>query len=163
MRARCGIVPLSLIALLSFACQQAADVSETRPAATLDRLDQLRDEHVDAIVEGSVEKEIATYSDSAVLIPPGQPTITGTEEIRAWLEGFFASFSVERMELSLAEQRIQGDQAVVHYRYSWSVAPVGSEAVPDTGEGLWVLERGTDGRWLIVYDIWNSDGGAGGG
>lgn len=135
------------------ACQPA------EPGGALDELQQVRDQHVDAILEQSVEEELATYTDSAVVVPPDHQGVIGTQEIRPWLQGFFDNFTVEQLEISLADHTVQGDLAVAHYRYSWTLAPAGGgEPVRDTGQGLWVVERQTDGSWLIGYDIWNSDG-----
>lgn len=159
MRARSLITTL-VIALALPACQQPSD-SAGIEAATLDALRQVRDEHVAAILEENVDAELATYTESAIVIPPGQKGAIGTQEIRDWLQGFFDSFTVEHLEIDLANHTVREDLAVAHYRYSWSVAPEGEgEPVPDTGQGLWVFERQSDGSWLIAYDIWNSDGGS---
>ena len=135
------------------------EVSGTR-TATLDSLRDLWKRHADAVLEENVDEELATYSESAVVIPPDHPVLTGSEEIRAWLEATFASVNIEQLEIEVADPTIEGDRAVAHYRYIWSVGPEGGEAARDTGSGVWVCERQTDGRWLIAYDVWNSDGGA---
>mgnify|MGYP006299180227 CR=1 FL=1 len=93
------------------------------------------------------------------VVPPDQQGVVGTDEIRAWLQGFFDSFTVDELEISVSDHAIHGDLAVAHYHYSWSLAPAGGgEPVQETGQGLWAFERQPDGSWLIAYDIWNSDG-----
>lgn len=159
MRAR-FLITMFAIGLALPACQQPADSAGTE-AATLDALRQVRDQHVAAVLEENVDAELATYTESAIFIPPGQKGAIGTQEIRAWLQESFDHFTVEHLEIDLANHTVREDLAVAHYRYSWSVAPEGEgEPVPDTGQGLWVFERQPDGSWLIAYDIWNSDGGA---
>lgn len=159
MRARSSVAAFA-VALAFSACQQPSDSAETG-TATLEALQEVREQHVNAILEQNVDEELATYTDSAVVVPPDHQGATGTQEIRAWLQGFFDSFSVEQLEIRVADHTAQGDLAVAHYRYSWSVAAVGAdEPVRDTGQGLWVLERQPDGSWLIAYDVWNGDGGA---
>lgn len=158
---RTQTIAAAIAVAVSFsACQQPSSDSAGDAAATLAALEQVRDQHVAAILGENVEEELATYTESAVVVPPGHQGAVGTQEIRAWLQGTYDSFTVEQLEIDLADHTVQEDLAVAHYRYRWSVAPEGEgEPVPDTGQGLWVLERQPDGRWLIAYDIWNSDGG----
>lgn len=159
MRANTPVTALA-IALALAACQQPPDAAET-DTAVLEALEQVRDRHVDAVLEKDVDEGLATYTGSAVVVPPGNRGAVGAREIRAWMRGFHDTFTVERLEISLADHTVREDLAVAHYRYGWSVAPAGGgEPVRDTGQGLWVFERQADGGWLIAYDLWNSDGGA---
>lgn len=146
------------VAVSLSACQQASDTVETQ-TADLDALQQIRDQHVEAVLTQSVDEELATYSDSAVVIPPNDEGAVGEDEVRAWLQGFFDRFNVEKLDISFEHYTLQEELAVAHYRYSWIVAPKGGgEPVQDTGQGLFVFERQPEGAWMIAYDIWNSDG-----
>lgn len=150
-----------LAAAMSFAACQPASETPGAGTADLDALEELRDRHVEAAVEGNLEQTLATYSDSVVLIPPDDPGAVGKDEARAWFQRSYDILDIEQLEMSFDNYTLREELAVAHYRYRWTVAPRdGSEPIRDTGQGLFVFERQPDGAWLIAYDTWNSDGAA---
>lgn len=146
------------IAVSLSACQQASDTAATE-TAVLNALEEVRDRHVEAAVDGKLEQTLATYSDSAVIIPPNDPGAVGKDEVRTWVQRSHDNLNIEQLKISFDNYTLQEELVVAHYRYRWTVAPKdGGEPIRDTGQGLFVFERQPDGAWLIAYDTWNSDG-----
>lgn len=148
------------LALSFVACQPASETPASGPA-DLSALEEVRDRHVDAAVEGNLEQTLATYTDGVVIIPPDDPGAVGKDEARAWFRHSYDNLDIEQLEMSFDNYTLQEELAVAHYRYRWTVAPRdGGEPIRDTGQGLFVFERQPDGAWLIAYDTWSSDGAA---
>lgn len=96
----------------------------------------------------------AEYSPDAVRMPPNQRSIEGREEIRRWLEQLppINSFSFRLQDL-----RGNGELAFMRGVYSITLAPPDDTTVSDCGKTLLAFQKQSDGLWLCVTDIWNSD------
>lgn len=99
---------------------------------------------LDAIVE--------LYASDARLMPPNGAMASGHEAVR---DSFGAMIDAGLGgTLTTVEAMVSGDMGHNIGIYELSA---GGEVV-DTGKFVEVWERGSDGVWRIVADIWNSDG-----
>jgi ketosteroid isomerase-like protein len=95
------------------------------------------------------------YAEEAVLMPPGEPAVTGRPAIRSWFESLppLAGFQVALDEIDGRE-----DLAYVRGTYSMTFGePGGASQVPLEGKFLEIRKRQPDGSWLLVADMFNSD------
>ena len=109
----------------------------------------------DAVRAGNVAGVIQMYSDSAVIMPPNSPPVTGIDEIRRFWIGFLATGSIDAT-LTTDDVDQSGDLAVERGRYQMTIVPVnGTASVHDAGKYV-VSWRKINGQWRATNDIFNS-------
>ncbi len=143
------------LALASTACQppvqQAGPLSEEDLAA----IDQASESYKQAVLAGDWEAWAAFYTQDAVIMPPGQPAVSGRDAIKAWGAAFPAiiEWTPKRVEVDG-----RGDLAYVRATFSMTVAVEGeAEPVSEQGKYLEIWRKQPDGSWRIAVDIYNSD------
>ena len=107
-------------------------------------------ELVQAINRADLERAVAAYESSAVLVvQPGQ-LVRGSAQLREALAGFIALKAILRSE---AQQLIEAEDIALYIgRWSLSGTDPAGNAVVMNGESTDVLRRQRDGRWLIALD-----------
>jgi ketosteroid isomerase-like protein len=96
------------------------------------------------------------YAENAVLMPPGAPAVTGRPGIKMFLgddatKSKAAGISVKNS--SVTGSGVNGDTGWISGTYA---IVDGSGTTIDSGSYLSV-HRLTNGTWLYIRDIWNSD------
>ena len=151
---------------LALACQAQEPAteqgSETNPAVdetavreTIETKDQA---WADAAVAGDAAAIAQQYTADAIVLPPGNPRVTGNEAIQELFTGWLAEapISSATLDSEVITVAAAGDYAYAVGSYSMSgAAPDGSEW-SDQGKYIAVWKN-VDGDWKIVTDIWNSD------
>jgi ketosteroid isomerase-like protein len=97
----------------------------------------------------------ALYDEDAHLMPPNHGIVKGRAAIRAYIAEFppLTRFTATNIEIDG-----RGDLAYLRGTYQMTFAATGGRpAVDDRGKFLEIRRRQTDGKWLIVADIFNSD------
>ena len=98
----------------------------------------------------------ALYREDAVVNPPGAAQARG----RAAIEEFFtkdtAGMKAAGITMTLSPQRESGMSGDLAWESGTFTARDKNGAIVDDGKNVTVMQR-TDGKWLIVRDIWNSD------
>jgi uncharacterized protein (TIGR02246 family) len=135
----------------------------TRNEAVLRAIDRVREAHVAALNQGSVDALVGVFSEDAVQMPPNAPANAGRARIRVWCQAFLDFVRVE-FALEVDEVQLAGDWAFERGIYRLRATPkAGGEAFPDTGKYITIYQRQAGGAWLVARDIWNSDYPAPGG
>jgi len=96
------------------------------------------------------------YAEDALLMPPGAPAVTGRPAIKAFLGADAAKSKSDGMSLKndkITGAFVSGDTGWISGTYTVTDA---SGKTIDSGSYLSV-HRKTNGAWLYVRDIWNSD------
>jgi ketosteroid isomerase-like protein len=123
---------------------------------------QIRCQHVAAVNAGDAEASTNLFASDAILLPPGQPAVEGTTEIRGWFESIFASFRVHDFNLQCAGLDSRGDLAIEHG--SWSatfVAKDGGSSLRGRGTYLTIYGRLANGSVRMIRDSFNGLPGRG--
>lgn len=91
------------------------------------------------------------YTEDAVFMPPGQPSLRGRTAIREFMAAFppLASF-VSTIDTITGV----GDLAYVRGRYRMTLAAAPGAA--DSGKYLEIRRKQPDGSWKVTIDIFNS-------
>jgi uncharacterized protein (TIGR02246 family) len=160
MRYTCSIAAFAAAAALMTACSTAP------PAAPPDT--RAADEQAVKDVEVAWSKDAATkdpdkfasyYSDDAVGLFPGAPTLSGKQAIRAALApmmadpNFAMSFQGTRAEASKG-----GDLVYTVGAYTMTMTnPKTKKPSTDKGKYMTVFKKQADGSWKAVADTFNSD------
>ena len=99
---------------------------------------------------------VSLYAEDALLMPPGAPAVTGRPGIKAFLGEDAAKSKAAGVALkngSVTGTGINGDSGWISGTY---LVVDASGATIDSGSYLSVHRR-TNGAWLYIRDIWNSD------
>ena len=94
------------------------------------------------------------YTEDGTLLPPNLPSAAGRIAIK---EAFGHFPPVGEMKLSTDEIHGTADMAAVRGSYVIMFAPPGQPAFADSGKFVELWRKQTDGNWLIVWDIFNSN------
>ena len=147
--------PMLLLTALScavLACQpapakiSAADIAALRAA-------------VDTFVANALARRDSVQAEgfaaNGVMMPPNGPAVEGRAALRAWMTAYpqMSDFKADVVEIDGI-----GDLAYVRGTYVVTLAAVGrTPAMTDHGKWLEIARRQSNGRWLLTYDIFNSD------
>ena len=103
------------------------------------------------------------YADTAILMPPSEPAVSGRAEIQAWFERALAR--LRSIRIIMTETLREGDHAFQAGTFMSSAADASSSSAGEPGAavaGKYVLLLTEHaGDWKIQYDIWNLDQPAG--
>jgi len=96
------------------------------------------------------------YTEDALLMPPGAPAVTGRSGIKVYLGEDAAKSKAAGISVrnnSVTGSGIRGDSGWISGTYT--IVDM-SGATIDSGNYL-SIHRRTNGAWLYLRDIWNSD------
>lgn len=103
-----------------------------------------------------VDALVGLHAGDAVLMPDGEPIVSGSEAIRAWFEAGFAR-EVTRQTIDNDEIVVSGGWAFMRGHWTLTIAPRGGgPARRLQGKHLVIWQRQDDGSWKVARDIWNS-------
>ena len=148
---------LSFSLAITAGCAQPAPTSQA-PATTAADEAAIRAGTVrwtDAYNAGEVDKIVALYTDDAVVMPPNAPALNGRAAIRDFLTQDIAAAKAAGLTAKdgAGDVGISGDLA--WHAGTSSVVDATGKTV-ETGKYIEVWRR-TNGKWLMVRDIWNDD------
>lgn len=149
-----GIRSVWTVALaLVVACEGGGGDEDANGArAEIERLGRQWEE---AANTAQVERLMEVYAPDAVILPPGGPTIEGSETIRELFRQEFERFDT-KIAFTTQEIEVEGDMAYRRGRYVWRGTPRGTgQALETTNKFLEIWRRQPDGSWRITVDIWN--------
>ena len=83
--------------------------------------------------------------------------MVGKAAVRPWLEEYIKAFKTH-WDKPVQEFVVSGEWAFERYSYRSTDTPTGGgAAVEDTGWGLVIYHRDTDGQWRVARDAWGTD------
>ena len=106
----------------------------------------------DAFNKGDSVAVAALYAEDGVILPPNEKRVQGRADIANFAKGMFdAGFRIQT-----ADQDVWIDGALGAKSGTYTVTDKDGKEV-DHGKWLEVWQKGADGNWLMVRDMWNSD------
>jgi len=144
------------LALPALQCNQQQPPPDTR-AADEAAIRSMNPAWFKAYNAGDVNSIVALYAEDAVVNGPGAPAVRGQAAIREFFMKDIAGSSVAGVTLNAGpttDMDLSGDLAS-----EWGTFTVTDKSgtTVDRGKYVTVCAR-RDGKWLIIRDIWNSDG-----
>ena len=149
------IIFSGLMMLLAFHCNQQAPDTTAEDIETIKGINPVWFKSYNS---GDANAIAALYTEDAVLNPPGAPAAHGKTEIQGYLTKDVSAANEAGITLnsnpSVTEANVSGNLG-----WEWGTFTVNdkSGAIIDRGKYVTVYEK-RDGKWLIIRDIWNSDG-----
>jgi uncharacterized protein (TIGR02246 family) len=154
MNTRSVLLAALALAVASAACQPAAQEAGLS-GEDIAALNQAADAYQAAVMAGDWDAWAAFYTEDAVIMPPGQASVSSRDAIKAWGEAFptIVEWTTDRVDVDG-----RGDLAYVRATFSMTVEVEGeAEPVSEQGKYLEIWRKQPDGSWLIAVDIYNSD------
>lgn len=104
-----------------------------------------------------VGRVVSMYAEDAVLMPPNDTDLIGTDEIRSWWQDYFEFFEIVSNVETEREVTVAGDQAFERAAFSVVISSRKNGAeIRDDVRALTVWRRQPGGEWRISHQIWNS-------
>jgi uncharacterized protein (TIGR02246 family) len=94
------------------------------------------------------------YTENATLLPPGQPAMTGRQNIQGFWQGFFDAGASDATLKSIQISG-SGDLAYEIGEYSAMMPQPSGGTAPGTGKYLVVFERQQDGKLRMAADMFS--------
>jgi uncharacterized protein (TIGR02246 family) len=118
-------------------------------------IQSVTDRWLAAMRTGDTTGVAATYTEDAMLFPPNAPAVQG----RAAIAHFLGQFpKITAFDISLKEVEGHGNLAYTRGTYEVKLIPPGAKSpIKDTGKFMEIRRKESDGSWLVLRDIWNSD------
>lgn len=111
-----------------------------------------------AAAEGrDVERILSFWTDDAVVMPPGLPTVRGKDELRRYVEdslrlpGFRITWTSTDVAFSP-----DGSMAYMFSRNEVTMNDEDGRPQTAAGRAVTIWRREPDGEWRCVVDIWNA-------
>jgi uncharacterized protein (TIGR02246 family) len=139
---------LSLVLVALPACAHTLGVSDRQQIQTLTRAE------VTALLAQNWQAFATQYAEDAIVYPPHGSAILGKAAITEWIKAFPP---IQAMTSTIVQFDGHGDLAYVAGSYTMTTQEVGQPAVHEVGKYVEIRRRQSDGRWLIIVDIFNSD------
>lgn len=106
---------------------------------------------------GDVKTLLSLFTNAPVLMPQGQPPVTGKLAIRSLYKPLFEGYTIKGNG-TIVEIEVSGDLGYFRSSYTITVAPKGGgERIKSKGKSLFIVKRQGDGHWRIARLIDNSD------
>ncbi|MFI5279995.1 MAG: YybH family protein [Gemmatimonadales bacterium] len=149
----------ALPTLAVLACTLSACKPQQIPQADIDAVKAADATYGTTLSSGNVDAVVALYTSDAVVLPSGQPMATGTDAIKAMLNGMMSTM---RFNLRLTPGTVsgRGDMAYVVGTFHFTATMKDTtQAAPPPSDGKYVevLMRQADGSWKLAVDIWNEN------
>ena len=146
-----AVIVLSIVALAgsgtAVAKETAADEASIRG---------INDAWIKAYNAVDADALVALYAEDAVLNPPGAPAARGHAAMREFIKKDAGAMAASGTTLSLDPARDHGISGDLAWEWGRFKATDKSGATVDVGKYVTVYRK-TNGKWLIIRDIWNSD------
>ena len=153
MRRHATVIVVAAILLVAGGCSRLAFDAKAEEAKLLKR----DAEWAAAAAGKDVEKIISYWSDDALVMPPGQPSLEGKAALRSFvtdslkIPGFQIRWKSEKVAFS-------PDGKLAYMRGTNETTVTGPDGAPMTvhGRSVTVWRQDADGQWRCVVDIWNA-------
>jgi ketosteroid isomerase-like protein len=144
-----ALVAAGLIALAG--CEKKTDVAAFETKAKSDVRAWL-----EAFNTGNVDAVVAFYAPDAVVMAPGNPAARGHDAIRALITKESETARSAGVGLYANDDDQAGASGDIGWHSGSFVVKDSTGAMVDSGNYMEV-QQNSDGKWLIIRDIWNSD------
>lgn len=120
-------------------------------------IEQLRVNFENAANTGNIDALMRFYSDDAILMPPGQSSIQGSQGIREFWKAFIGAGATDAV-LKTIRREASGDLAYEAGEYQHTMPGADGRKTHHTGQYLVVFKRQANGELRCVADSFGPRG-----
>lgn len=110
-----------------------------------------------AFNRGDVKAVAVMYTEDAIALPPDADIVRGRAAIEMLWTDAMAS-GIKSITFTVLAVQSGGNLAVETGRATLGVQPAGQPVTTQAGKYVVVWQRGADGQWRLLRDIWNGGG-----
>ena len=157
MKTKTNLILLSFITiLLFFVMIGCTEKTESDKPATTEELSQMNKDFAKALNDKDAVAASLLYSEDGSLLPPNEPIVTGRENIKKYWQAFIDA-GITNVSVSTISTGSNGDLGYQIGRFQLSYPGADGKMIVEKGKFTELLKRTTDGKWISIYGIWNSD------
>ena len=146
----------ALIAIVLLTGCASANLKDVGPGDADAAIAKQNASFVAAARAGNVDQLMNFYSETAVVMPPNAPAVSGRPAIRQFWSGLLGAMNVE-VRLTTDDVNQGGDVAAERGHFDFTMTPKqGGAPIHEVGKYV-VVWRKLNGKWMAVNDIFNSD------
>ncbi len=151
-----GILTL-ILATCQLGCKEKETTTiETKKSATVEELGQMNRDFVKALLAKDATAAANAYSETASLLPPNEPIITGRENIKNYWQGAIDAGLVDA-KVKTIDASSDGDLGYEIGTFELKFKAEDGSIVTDTGKFTEILKRDDTGRWISIYGMWSAN------
>lgn len=152
------LAALFLTLSTSLACNQAQPPAGTAMPASDDAgAHKVHEAYVNAINSNNLDTLLGVLTDDVVYLAAHDKPMVGKAAVKPWVDEYFKAYKTH-WDKPVKEFIVNGEWAYERYDYTSTDTPItGGDPVTDTGWGLVVYHRDTDGVWRVARDAWGPD------
>jgi ketosteroid isomerase-like protein len=106
---------------------------------------------------GDVETIQSLMAEKVVQMPPNEPTLSGWNAVKKWLDDYFTHFKMAEMKDLQREVIVIENWAVESVTVQFKLLLTGGGSpIRDEGRSVFLWKRDRAGSWKIHRWIWNS-------
>jgi uncharacterized protein (TIGR02246 family) len=135
---------------VSLGCAAPANPPSVDTAAVRDSITALMTEYVTALRNNDPSGVTALWTDDAVYMDAGTPTVIGRAAFDSLVQGIFSTSRLTEVTENTDEILVDHDLAVQRGRYLEVLQPQRGTPVTLRGRYLFVWRRQPDGTWKIA-------------
>ena len=125
-------------------------------ASEADPIAEYHRRYMDACLKGDVAAIVSLYSDTAVWMPPNEPSIFGKKELEEWHREYFAAFRIVTFDETEREVIVLDGGVVDRFAYLVAIQSLsGEDRIRDDGRFLRFWKKEQD-VWRIAQSMFNS-------
>lgn len=125
-------------------------------ASDIQAVERLFERFIAAFNEGDLETLRSSYTDDALVIPPGKPAAQGPDAIIDQMWGPTFDAFVADAALPIEEIQLGDEFGFVRGSYRMRMDPIGGgESAEEEGRYIDIVQKDANGYWKIARAIWN--------
>ena len=137
------------VLLLCFSC-----ASQTNQSEEAEKIAAAAKAFSQAYMDGDLEKQMAYYTEDAVIIPGNRPMITGIEGVTRYWKLPVDTKVLSHRTIS-TKLEIDGNLASDYGTYEGRSIN-GSDTTSFRGQYVITWRKGADGQWRMAVDMWSA-------
>ena len=105
-----------------------------------------------------VDRVLSYWTDDAVVLPPGLPSVVGQAALRQYVEG---SMQIPGFRITWESKDVtlspDGQLAYMFSRNAVTLSAPDGTPITTEGRAVTIWRREPDGEWRCAVDIWNAE------
>jgi ketosteroid isomerase-like protein len=156
MKSKTSFVQLTFILLLLLVVMAVCKTEAQTKTVTPEELSQMNKDFAKALNDKDAVAASLLYAEDASLLPPNELIVTGRENIKKYWQGALDA-GTTNVSVKTISTGSDGDLGYEIGQFQLSYPGADGKMIVEKGKYTEILKCTTDGKWISIYGIWNSD------